>query len=271
MDFDAYLARFGGERTGHPSLEALEKLIRAHVSSIPFENFDVIDRTPIVLDVSRIYAKIVANRRGGFCYELNSLFETLLRHLDYDVRLLSARVRNSTTKILGPVNDHVILSVALPRARSERYLVDVAFADAVAAPMPLVSGTERTHALWDVRLRETAGETAAHWRVETRASAGHEWIERYRFTLDVVDCLDRFADTLRYHQTDPRAPFMIARVCSLLRKDEGRVVFTDRGDDGPRLIVTEPNREIERRVTYLRSSDKIEQALLANFGIQVSL
>ncbi|XP_065831994.1 arylamine N-acetyltransferase-like [Oscarella lobularis] len=263
--FDAYLARFGGSRDGHPSLEALESLVRAHVTSIPFENFDVMDGIPISLDVPRFYAKIVENRRGGFCYELNGLFQSLLRHLGYDVILLQARVRNSVTKILYPKMSHVTMSVALPHAPANetRYLVDVAFADALCAPLRLVDGIERAHPLWDVRLTASDDD----WTVETRDA--EEWIERYRFTTNPIDSLDAFAGMLRYHTTDPEAPFMTARVCTLLGDDDGRLIFTDRGDDGPRLIEMEPNRGAEKRVNFLKSAHEVKDVMLKKFNIVV--
>ena len=75
-----------------PTLETLRALHKAHMLAVPFENLDIHLGRPIVLDEDRLYRKIVGERRGGFCYELNGLFAALLRELGYEVTLLSARV-----------------------------------------------------------------------------------------------------------------------------------------------------------------------------------
>ena len=63
---------------------------------MPFENLDVIRKVPIYLNLQRIYEKIVSRKRGGYCYELNGLFNWLLTELGYDAHLIAATVRRPT-------------------------------------------------------------------------------------------------------------------------------------------------------------------------------
>ena len=92
MDTEAYLERIGYRGPTRPTANVLRRLHRMHLLSIPFENLDIHWKRPIVVDVEAFYRKIVDHNRGGFCYELNGLFNALLRELGFETRLLSARV-----------------------------------------------------------------------------------------------------------------------------------------------------------------------------------
>jgi len=59
---------------------------------IPFENLDIHYNKHIKLNIDSIYQKIIENKRGGFCYELNSLFYELLISLEFNAKMISARV-----------------------------------------------------------------------------------------------------------------------------------------------------------------------------------
>ena len=81
MDVDKYLERIGVEHPGSISVEALERLQRAHLTSVPFENLDVYYRRGVSTRPDWSVQKIVSRRRGGWCYEVNGAFATLLEHL----------------------------------------------------------------------------------------------------------------------------------------------------------------------------------------------
>ena len=83
----AYLARLGLERPERPTREALDDLVYAHQCSIPFETIDMYRCTePPDLEPAHVFDKLVTQRRGGYCFELNTLFEALLASLGYQVR-----------------------------------------------------------------------------------------------------------------------------------------------------------------------------------------
>jgi N-hydroxyarylamine O-acetyltransferase len=65
-----------------------------HVLQIPFENLDIQHKKPFDLHIESIYKKIVDDHRGGFCYELNLLFNELLTSLGYQSRVIEARIFN---------------------------------------------------------------------------------------------------------------------------------------------------------------------------------
>ena len=79
MNSATYLQRVGYAGPAHPTEDTLDRLIGLHQQAVPFENIDIVRlHRPIVLDRARLYGKIVGERRGGFCYELNGLFDQLL-------------------------------------------------------------------------------------------------------------------------------------------------------------------------------------------------
>src|SRR6185503_11310160 len=88
----AYLERINYRGSIAPTAETLRDLQVAHLLAVPFENLSIHANEPVVLDDESLFTKIVANRRGGFCYELNGLFAALLRALGFNVTMLSAGV-----------------------------------------------------------------------------------------------------------------------------------------------------------------------------------
>ena len=75
-------------RSTAPTPETLRDLQVAHLSTVPFENLSIHSGEPIVLNEDALFAKIVEQKRGGFCYECNGLFAGLLRALGFEVAML---------------------------------------------------------------------------------------------------------------------------------------------------------------------------------------
>ena len=99
---DGYLSRIGVDPRGvRPDIETLRLLQYKHLLHVPFENLDIHWKRQIVLDTNRFYEKIVINGRGGFCYELNGLFNELLIAIGFHTHLISGRVYGPN-KVPGP-------------------------------------------------------------------------------------------------------------------------------------------------------------------------
>jgi len=90
-----------------------------HLLSVPFENLDIHLGRPIILDQELFYNKIVRDRRGGYCYELNGCFAWLLRELGFGVSMLSARVAGKNGGF-SPDFDHMTLLVRLKEPLASR-------------------------------------------------------------------------------------------------------------------------------------------------------
>src|SRR6267378_5734849 len=138
MEIDPYLRRVGYFGEIEPTETTLRSLHRAHMFSVPFENLDISLGREIICDESRFLHKIVDERRGGFCYEMNGAFAALLRELGFQVTLLSARVGAGDGRD-GPEFDHMALRVEL----EEDWLADVGFGDSFVDPLRLEPGLEQ--------------------------------------------------------------------------------------------------------------------------------
>ncbi|KAH7938173.1 hypothetical protein HPB49_021279 [Dermacentor silvarum] len=122
----SYLKQLGVSELSEPTLDYLNRLIRAHLERVPFENVDVLLERRISLDADAVLGKVTGRGRGGYCFELNSLFGRLLLALGYSVRLRAARVRLTTPDDSAERTrlSHMLLLVEL--AGGEPYFVDVA-------------------------------------------------------------------------------------------------------------------------------------------------
>ena len=134
IDQGTYLLRLGDRGPCEPTAGTLTRLHRAHMRTVPFENLDICFGVPIRLELPALYDKIVARRRGGFCYELNALFGWLLGTLGFRLELLSARVYDGGRP--GREFDHLLLLVDL----GDRWIADVGFGDSFVEPLPLDGG-----------------------------------------------------------------------------------------------------------------------------------
>src|SRR5215211_8900807 len=141
MNLNGYLSRIGFRVSKPaPSINLLRSLQRSHLLYVPFENLDIHWKRPIVLDTQKFYAKIVREKRGGFCYELNGLFNELLRDLGFRTRLVSARVFSAREGGHGPEYDHAAIVVT---TGDEEYLTDVGFGAFSAEPLRFALDTEQ--------------------------------------------------------------------------------------------------------------------------------
>ena len=130
MNVDAYLKRIGYSGDITFDVVTLERLQRAHLSSVPFENLHVFHRLGVQTSTDWSVLKIVEEGRGGWCFEANGAFGLLLETLGFDVVRLGAAVL-----LGGPtaVIDHLTLEVML----DEPWLVDVGFGDSFIRPLAL--------------------------------------------------------------------------------------------------------------------------------------
>ena len=80
----AYLERIQCDFSNSLTKVYLDHLIFQHQLLIPFENLDIIPGGRLIsLEIPDLYRKIVRQKRGGYCFELNSLFFSLLTALGY--------------------------------------------------------------------------------------------------------------------------------------------------------------------------------------------
>ena len=121
QEIRAYLQRIGFDGDLSPDFSTLCALQQAHLQHVPYENLDVLYRRPFSLNIPALYDKIVQNRRGGYCFELNGLFAWLLRQLGYSVTERFGRCIYGEP-LRYPMRRHRISIVELD---DKRYVCDV--------------------------------------------------------------------------------------------------------------------------------------------------
>lgn len=231
---DAYLSRISvaADRDPAPTIESLRMLQTRHLLSVPFENLDIHWKRPIVLNTERFYEKIVVNRRGGFCYELNGLFNWLLCDLGFKTRLVSARVF-AGERGFGPEFDHAAIIVTIG---DEEYLSDVGFGDFAAEPLRMSADVVQNDREGEFVIRAAGSD-----HMEVAKMVDGEWVPSYRFSTRGRD-LTEFAEMCDFQQYSPDSHFTKGKLCSLMTEN-GRKTLTD-----GKFVVTSNGEKYETAV-----------------------
>ena len=125
LDVTKYLERIGYKTNPDQSLGCLERLQSCHQLTVPFENLDVFVGRNKLLNINVLYERIVLERRGGWCHELNGLFSWLLRHIGFEVKIVSGAHYHGNKKAFNDVPfDHMALIVNVDEIE---YLADVGY------------------------------------------------------------------------------------------------------------------------------------------------
>lgn len=251
MNKNEYLRRIGIENFNiEPNLENLEFLQRRHLLRVPFENLDIHWKRPINLDNKQFYEKIVGEKRGGFCYELNGLFFELLGEIGFQNKIISAKVGKGSGEF-GAEYDHLAI---LTKIEGREYLVDVGFGDFTAEPLEFVIEKEQKDRNGVFLIRKYDEK---YFEV-VKKEDDDKWKSEYIFTVSPRE-LKEFAGMCHYQQTSPESHFTRGKVCSLMTEN-GRKTLTDK-----KFIETTNGSKSE---TEVGSDEEFDQILAREFQIE---
>lgn len=212
MDLEAYFSRIGWGGPTAPTLDTLAGLHLAHLAAIPFENLDIQMGKGIRLDLEALEAKLVRDRRGGYCFEQNSLFAAVLIQLGFRVKLREARVRRGATGLLP--RTHLALEVQLSEGA---WLSDVGFGgDGPLGPVPFGGEGLRVQGERCRIQGEGTRQVLQVWRNDT-------WMDLYALEPGGVHTIDlelanhytsthpasRFVQTLTVQRSTPDARWVL--------------------------------------------------------------
>ena len=154
FDLNAYCARIGYDGPRTPTLATLQSLCSLHPAAITFEAIDVLLDRGVDISPAAVDAKLIRNRRGGYCYEQNSLLKRALVAMGFDVESLLARVRWMLAEDAPlPPRSHMVLRVVID---GEPWLADVGFGVCTpTSPLRLTSDEPQTTAHESFRLTQT--------------------------------------------------------------------------------------------------------------------
>ncbi len=251
VDLEAYCQRIGytGPRTA--TLSTLRELLRLHPAAIPYDAIDArlgvpIDLTPAVVD-----AKLIGARRGGYCFEQNTLLLRVLLALGFQAEPLSARPRWRR-----PSHEHVARTHMAVRVRIDErdWLADVGFGSCMlSAPLDMgVRGPQQT-------IHEPARVVPLEGELRVERLLGGEWLPLYDLLLAPQKPIDLQAANWLI-STHPASSFHQNLVVSRTR-DEVRHVLVN-----TRLTTRRAGAEVEYRDL---DAAGLEQSLVEDFGLPI--
>jgi N-hydroxyarylamine O-acetyltransferase len=217
LDFDAYLQRIGLSATASPSWQAIH---RAHATTIPFENIDSHRGIPISLEQADLEHKLVAERRGGYCFEHNLLLASALEHLGLQVEPMLARVRRGTAAGDPPrAPGHLVLRVTDGDAR--QWHADVGFGlGTLLDPIPFGPSGAHEQSGWSFQVVPDGDELA----LQTLGPGG--WSDVYAFLPRPVPHVDIEVSNW-WVCTNPASPFVFGLIASKHHPDGRREAISD--------------------------------------------
>lgn len=246
LDLDAYLKRIAYDGPARADLETLNALHEAHINAVPFENLDVHAGRPVTLSLEAAYDEIVTRHKGGWCYEMNTVFGWALAEIGFDVTRIGAGVRRAS---LGDeaMGNHLALLVRLDRD----YLADVGFGSTQVTAIPLEEGVT-DHA--PVRMAMARTEDG-YWRLH---EGGPGAVMSYDFRAELADEA-LLAERHAWQITDPNSIFYKTLSAKIRR---GTKHFTLRG----RVLETQmPGRSQQRT---LNTPEEVSGVLNDVFGLE---
>lgn len=203
FDLSAYLARIGHGDPAVADLATLRTVHIAHAASIPFENLDIQLGLPIRLEPDAIMAKLVRQRRGGYCFEQNGLLHMALTAIGFDVTRRVARVRMGGDP---GGRSHLMLLTTID---GQAHICDVGFgSSSLVEPVPLRAGE---YSNGGDRLRLRPSDWSPGWELEVWRDGG--WFGLYWFGDEEVVEYDLVFGN-HYTSTHPNSRFVQNRVAA---------------------------------------------------------
>jgi N-hydroxyarylamine O-acetyltransferase len=216
FNLDSYFERINYKGSADASENTLRDIHIAHTLNVPFENLDVFYRRPILLDGASLYKKMVKERRGGYCFEMNGIFSLVLQEMGFKVTNLLAKVTIDGIHYTTKTHQAILVETG-----GNQWLADVGFGnDGIIAPLILEENTEQKQFAHTYRLitHSTLG-----YVLQKKQEDGYNPL--YAFTLDECSPED-FLMSNHFTSTFPESFFLTMRMCTMPTKD-GRITLTD--------------------------------------------
>jgi len=230
MNLDAYLERLNLNIYLDNNFKTLQSLHRAHAFTIAFENFNVHLKRAIPLDEESLFQKLILEKRGGYCYELNILFSFLLQEIGFHVTHLIGRPLYGYNNALRP-RTHMVLKV---ETEGKEYLCDLGFGGrGLIEPIELIFDKE------NIQFHDIFKLIPHYEGYELQSYISEGWVSLYSFDLHEQQLIDyELANFYNMHSLDSRFTQQI--ICAK-PTNQGRILLVDKKfkyyEDGKSKIV----------------------------------
>jgi N-hydroxyarylamine O-acetyltransferase len=200
FNLNAYLERISFKGTAAASLASISAMMRQQLHTVPFENLDVQAGKIVSLVPEHIVDKVVHQRRGGYCYEVNGLFSMALGALGVPYRWVAAR------PMFYPTRRPRTHMAVVAEIEGRQWLIDLGFGSyGITAPMALDDlDTEIAQGRDRFKLSRLDN---GDWLLQ--AWVAQTWANQYSFDLTPQEWVD--FDPVNYlNSTHPEAVFVKA-------------------------------------------------------------
>ena len=254
FDQNAWLERIGYSGPVSPTLATLNRLILAHSHSIAYETLDIMLGRPPKLDVTTLQHKMIASKRGGYCFEQNMLFRAGLRSLGYRITSLQGRVVRGLAIDAPRPAIHMLLKVELPEGS---YLADVGFGNlAPTCALLLAPQIEQDTPHEVMRFIDVGGE------LTLQAQLKHGWEHIYR-VIPYPRYDGEYEITNWYTATHPDTPYQGNIIVAKPGPNRRRITMYN-----ARVTVRDAEGRAEKR--WLATESEFKDVLLGEFGLNIS-
>jgi N-hydroxyarylamine O-acetyltransferase len=253
LDHGGYLDRIGLSAAGAPSWQQVH---RAHATSIPFENLDPHRGVPVSLGQDDLERKLVAERRGGYCFEHNLLLASALEHVGLKVDPMLARVPAGGPR--GEIRPQAHLVLRVTDDDGNAWHADVGFGlGTLLDPIPFGPDPDAVHVQSGWRFRVI--EEGPLLVLQTRGPDG--WSDVYAFPPTPVPRIDIEVSNW-WTSTHPSSRFVSGLIVAVNHDDGRREALVD-WSGSLQAMSSSPDR-VE---TIETSRDAIPGLLSERFGL----
>lgn len=209
-----YLDRIGYTGAARADLATVTAMMRQQLFTVPFENLDVQAGKIVSLVPEEIVDKIVARRRGGYCYEVNGIFAMALQALGVPYQLVAARPMFYPAR---RPRTHMVIVATLDGVR---WLCDLGFGSyGIRAPVRLDLLDTALAQDDDVFMLSMPNER----EYLLRARVGGEWQNQFGFDLSPQEWID-FMPANYLNSTHPESIF-VKTLLLVQHRGDGRAIL----------------------------------------------
>lgn len=220
IDINKYFERINYKGSKDVSFETLRGIHIAQVFSVPFENLELHDTSSDPenlrnLDEQTLVNKIIEQKRGGACMEINELLALVLIQLGFNVKRLIA----SVTPLKRRTHKCLLITIG-----NDKYLADTGFGgNCILEPLPLITDTPFK------QFSETFKLTLGHPRSEEieeyvlYSLIKGEWVNLYSFPCSVH--LPEEYEPLNYFNSHSKKSVLVQNRIVTRPTPEGRMIL----------------------------------------------